>query len=121
MNQGLPAGLVRYGMFGLPIASRQMIDAVGTFNYTWQEGELLAMERIDLDQLYEESLEQPTLEDLTALERAAGDFKFYNYLELPLFWLPATVLLNQGTVADYVFPGTISGQISHLEYVEAVR
>ena len=53
--------------------------------------------------------------------RKVGDFLFANHLGTPLFWLPAEAVYNPKFVADWVFPGAISGSWTHLENVKAAR
>lgn len=53
------------------------------------------------------------------LLREIGDHKFNNFSEMPLFWLFAEAVVNPKYVAEYVFPGVITGFFSHLEYVKA--
>ena len=47
-----------------------------------------------------------------------GDHKFNEFAEIPLFWLFAEAAVNPKYVAEYVFPGVITGYFSHLEYVK---
>ena len=56
-----------------------------------------------------------------ALWRQVGDLMFDRQVTIPLFWLPAEVLANPKIVADYVFPGSITGVVSHLYNVRATR
>ena len=47
-----------------------------------------------------------------------GDHKFTEFAEMPLFWLFAEAAVNPKYVAEYVFPGVITGYFTHLEYVK---
>ena len=46
-----------------------------------------------------------------------GDHKFTEFAEIPLFWLFAEATVNPKYIAEYVFPGVITGYYTHLEYV----
>jgi ABC-type transport system substrate-binding protein len=54
----------------------------------------------------------------TRLLREIGDHKFNEFAEIPLFWLFAEAAVNPKYVAEYTFPGVITGYFSHLEYVK---
>jgi ABC-type transport system substrate-binding protein len=49
--------------------------------------------------------------------REIGDIRFNDFSDIPLFWLFAEATINPRVVAEYVFPGTITGYFTHLEYV----
>jgi hypothetical protein len=52
------------------------------------------------------------------LLREIGDHKFNEFAEIPLFWLFAEAAVNPKYVAEYTFPGVITGFFTHLEYVK---
>src|SRR5215510_11052468 len=52
------------------------------------------------------------------LLREIGDHKFQEFAEIPLFWLFAEATVNRKYIAEYVFPGVITGSFTHLEYVK---
>src|SRR6266699_2995845 len=52
------------------------------------------------------------------LLREIGDHKFTEFAEIPLFWLFAEAVVNPKYIAEYVFPGVITGSFTHLEYVK---
>ena len=54
----------------------------------------------------------------THLLREIGDHKFNEFAEIPLFWLYADAAVNPKYIAEYVFPGVITGYFTHLEYVK---
>jgi ABC-type transport system substrate-binding protein len=75
--------------------------------------------------------EHPFIEErLEALEKAVdagerarllreiGDHKFTEFAEMPLFWLFAEATVNPKYIAEYVFPGVITGYYTHLEYIK---
>ena len=57
----------------------------------------------------------------TRLLREIGDHKFAEFADIPLFWLFAEAAVNPKYVAEYVFPGTITGFFTHLEYVKLAQ
>ena len=50
-----------------------------------------------------------------------GDYKFNEFAEMPMFWLFAEAVVNPKYVAEYVFPGVITGFFTHLEYVKLTQ
>lgn len=54
------------------------------------------------------------------LLREIGDQKFNEFAEMPLFWLFAEAVINPKLIAEYVFPGVITGYYTHLEYIKLV-
>jgi len=55
------------------------------------------------------------------LWRKWGDIAYEQYINLPLFWVPSEATVDPNVVADYVFPGSISGTYTHVEYLKAQR
>ena len=55
------------------------------------------------------------------LWRKMGDIYFEKYKFIPLHYLPVEIAANPAIVADYVFPGSISTNWTHLEYLKAAR
>ena len=55
------------------------------------------------------------------LLREIGDYKFTEFAEMPMFWLYAEAVVNPKYVAEYVFPGVITGFFTHLEYVKLTQ
>jgi ABC-type transport system substrate-binding protein len=52
------------------------------------------------------------------LLREIGDHKVNEFAEIPLFWLDAEAAVNPKYIAEYTFPGIITGYFTHLEYVK---
>jgi peptide/nickel transport system substrate-binding protein len=76
---------------------------------------------------YEHPVIDERLEALTAVVDAAerarllreiGDHKVNEFAEIPLFWLDAEAAMNPKYIAEYTFPGIITGYFTHLEYVK---
>ena len=55
------------------------------------------------------------------LWRQAGDAKFDSVPNVPLFWLPVEAVYNPQFVADWPFPGSLSGSWSHVYLIKAAR
>ncbi len=47
--------------------------------------------------------------------------KFNEFAEIPMFWLFAEAAVNPKYIAEYVFPGVITGSFTHLEYVKVAQ
>ncbi len=56
-----------------------------------------------------------------ALARQMGDIFFDEFISIPLFWLPAEAVIDPTVIAGWVWPGSITGTWTHLEYIEAVK
>jgi ABC-type transport system substrate-binding protein len=52
------------------------------------------------------------------LLREIGDQKYFEFTDIPIYWLFAEAAVNPKYIAEYVFPGTITGFFTHLEYVK---
>jgi ABC-type transport system substrate-binding protein len=52
------------------------------------------------------------------LIREIGEHKFTEFADMPMFWLHAEAGVNPKFIADYTFPGSITGFFTHLEYVK---
>jgi len=53
----------------------------------------------------------------TRLLREIGDHKVEEFAEIPMCWLDAEAVVNPKYIAEYTFPGVITGYFTHLEYV----
>src|SRR5262249_17782151 len=49
--------------------------------------------------------------------RGSGGHKFTEVAEIPLVWLDAEAVVNPKYIAEYTFPGIITGYFTHLEYI----
>lgn len=47
-----------------------------------------------------------------------GEHKFNEFAEIPMFWLFAEAAVNPKYIAEYTFPGVITGSFTHLEYIK---
>jgi ABC-type transport system substrate-binding protein len=55
------------------------------------------------------------------LWRQLGDLLFEQQRAIPLFWLPAEAVVNSSVVADYDWPGSISGTWTHIHQIKAAQ
>ncbi len=53
------------------------------------------------------------------LWRKVGTVTFEKHLAMPLYWLPAEIVVDPKIVGDYVFPGSISGTWTHVQNIKA--
>ncbi len=58
---------------------------------------------------------------LDELWRKEGNIFFDQHKFLPLFWLPVEIVANGEIVSDYIFPGSATGNWTHLENIKAAR
>jgi ABC-type transport system substrate-binding protein len=58
------------------------------------------------------------LKERGRLLREIGDHKLTEFADIPLVWLYAEAAVNPKYIAEYVFPGVITGFFTHLEYVK---
>ena len=65
-------------------------------------------------------MQETDLDRRAEIQQLAGDHKFKNHAEIPLFWLNAEAVVNPEIVSRYSFPGSIPGSFTHLEYVVPV-
>ena len=103
-----------YGI--LPFFSQEL--AVRFHSYGPNGG--LTFERAEIEEIYPLLRDTIDLAERDRLLRAAGDVWFYNYKDIPLFWLSAEVVVDPDIVAEYAFPGLIPSVLSHFEHVVAV-
>jgi hypothetical protein len=52
------------------------------------------------------------------LLREAAGHKFNEFADIPMFWLHAEAGVNPKYIAEYTFPGSITGFFTHLEYIK---
>jgi ABC-type transport system substrate-binding protein len=79
---------------------------------------------------YEDAAIEQRLEELgkvvdrgerARLLREIGDQKFFEFADIPIYWLFAEAAVNPKYIAEYVFPGVITGFFTHLEYIKLAR
>ena len=79
------------------------------------------VEIFEEDQLLYQVLDTLDEKKLDTLWKQIGEVTFTGFHSLPLFWLPTQAAVNPTIVADYVFPGSISGSWTHLENLRAAK
>jgi ABC-type transport system substrate-binding protein len=52
------------------------------------------------------------------LLREVGDHMFQEFAAIPMFWMHAEAGVNPKYIAEYTFPGSITGFFTHLEYIK---
>ena len=77
-----------------------------------------AYENVAVDHRLEELGRVVEPAERARLLREVGDIRFNEFSDIPLFWLFAEATINPKVVAEYVFPGTVTGYYTHLEYVK---
>ena len=68
---------------------------------------------------WDDAFAAPTKEEQGDLLRAIGDFKFDNYTEIPLAWLPGQAVVDPAVISDYTWPGNVDAGFDHFEYIKA--
>ena len=51
------------------------------------------------------------------LLRESGQLKFDNYCEVPIAWLPGSIVIDPKVVKTFIYPGNINATFSHIEEV----
>ncbi len=80
-----------------------------------------ALELVETDPLVRKLQATLNEKDQEALLRQLGDVSFPLHMNVPLFWLPAELIINPKIVADWKYPGSISRVFSHFENIKAAK
>jgi peptide/nickel transport system substrate-binding protein len=103
------------------VSSVRQLLGFGVYNAASTIGARAGLELPETDDLYENqirlTLDPPRYD---ALWRQLGDMAFERHMNVPLFWIPAEASVDPRIVADYQFPGNISGTYTHPEYIKSV-
>ncbi len=75
----------------------------------------------DVDRLFGQLRSTLDESQQDALYRQLGEIIFTRHTNSPLFWTSAQAVMNPNVVADYVWPGSISGTWTHTEYIKAAK
>ncbi len=75
----------------------------------------------EINGYYTEATSTLSLEGQDAALRKLGDRSFGLNQSIPLFWIPAKIAIDPNVVADYVFPGNISGTWTHMYNIRAAQ
>jgi len=92
-------------------------DAIRIINRS-HEGVIYAYEHPFIEAKLHELEQTLDSAERARILRELGDHKFNEFAEMALFWLFAEAAINPRVVAEYVFPGSIPGFYTHLEYVK---
>ena len=79
------------------------------------------VELLDEDRLINQVLNTLDQKKIDEIWKQIGEVMFVQHHDIPLFWLPTQAAINPTFVADYVFPGSISGAWTHLENLKAAK
>ncbi|MFN0072140.1 MAG: ABC transporter substrate-binding protein [Chloroflexota bacterium] len=103
------------------VSSVRQLLGFGVYNAASTIGARAGLELPETDEVYEKqirvTLDTKKYDDLW---RQLGDMAFERHMNIPLFWIPAEVSADPRVVADYRFPGNISGTYTHPEYIKSV-
>jgi ABC-type transport system substrate-binding protein len=97
--------------------SPNALDTVRIFNVS-KNSVVYSYEHPFIEQVMDELGRVVNAEERARLLRSIGDHKFHEFAELPLAALFADAAVNPKFIAEYTFPGIITGFYTHLEYVK---
>jgi peptide/nickel transport system substrate-binding protein len=102
------------------VSSVRQLLGFGVYNAASTIGARAGLELPETDDLYENQI-RVTLDPkkYDELWRQLGDMAFERHMNVPLFWIPAEAVVDSSVVADYPFPGNISGTYTHPEYIKS--
>jgi ABC-type transport system substrate-binding protein len=84
-------------------------------------GNFRGMNMAEMDQLYAQIEKGVTDEQFDQIARKIGELAFANHINIPLWWLPASFIVNPKIISDWQVSGSNTGLWSGLEYVKAVK
>ena len=105
----------------ITVAATSAGGLVSTFYHSTMESRGAKLEDADIQKVVDElyvTLDEKKSADLW---KQLGEVVYDKYQIIPLFWLPAEATLNTKIVADYPWPGSISGTWTHVEYIKAAK
>ena len=73
------------------------------------------------DEIYYEIARTLDADRQNELFRQLGEISFLGFYDIPLFWLPPEAAYNPEIVSDYVFPGSVTGTWTHMEFIRAAQ
>jgi ABC-type transport system substrate-binding protein len=100
------------------VTSIRQLLGVGVYNDI-ARGTRAGVQLPELKEVYDQILVTLDPKKSDELWRKWGDMAFDRYVNMPMFWIPAEIIVDPGVVRDYVFPGSISGTYTHFEYIKA--
>ena len=99
---------------------RQRTLGVGFYNSGLQSP-VVGVQDLEVNAVLQKLNATVETEKQEPLWRQLGDLMFKKHMNIQLFWLPAEVAYNKQIVADYGFPGSISGLWTHVHTIKAAR
>jgi peptide/nickel transport system substrate-binding protein len=93
------------------------MDAIRLFNKA-KDSTVYAYEHPFIEERLETLSKTVDPGERSRLLREIGDHKFTEFAEIPMFWLFAEATVNPKYIAEYIFPGVITGYFTHLEYIK---
>ncbi len=100
------------------VTSIRQLLGVGVYNDI-ARGTRAGVQLPELKEVYDQILVTLDPKKSDELWRKWGDMAFERQVNMPMFWIPAEILVDPSVVRDYVFPGSISGTYTHFEYIKA--
>jgi peptide/nickel transport system substrate-binding protein len=92
----------------------------GMIGYHWGSGPRgSGIEDPELDAAVNQITNTLNPKDQDGLWRKVATVTFEKHLAMPLYWLPAEIVVDPTIVSDYVFPGSISGTWTHMQNIKA--
>jgi ABC-type transport system substrate-binding protein len=76
---------------------------------------------VEMQEVWDNAFEANTKEELNSLLTQIGNWKFDNYSEAPMFWMPGQVLADPKVVEEYIWPGNVDAGFDHFEYIKAAK
>lgn len=73
------------------------------------------------DELYYEIARTLDADKQNDLLRQLGEISYLGYYDIPLFWLQPEAAYNPDIVSDYLFPGSVTGVWTHMEFIRAAQ
>jgi ABC-type transport system substrate-binding protein len=70
-----------------------------------------------LEETHEKARGAQNIEDRNEFMRQILAFKFDNYGEAPLLWVPSQVIIDPKVIQSYTWPGVIDAGFDHFEYI----
>ena len=103
------------------VAATSAGQLVSTFYHSTMESRGSKLEDADIQRVIDELFLTLDEKKSDELWRKLGDVIFEKHQLIPLFWLPAEAVYNTKIVADYPWPGAISGTWTHVENIKAAK
>ena len=90
---------------------------IRVLNYSGDSGIVHTFNHPEIDTKFETLSASVDSDEIERLIREINDIKFDEYATIPLAWLPFQLVVNPNVIGEYVFPGNISGNFTHTEYI----